>query len=59
MHDKKYRELAFLLCKDFIPGFPLKSGLMTEYGVKGFSFSNVDHTAGKLNVSYYEIGNLA
>ena len=59
MHDKKYREVAFLINKDFIPGLNLKSGLMTEYGIKEFTFSNIDHTAGKINASYYEIGNLA
>ena len=32
---------------------------MTEYGVKSFSFANIDHTAGKIIASYFEIGNLA
>lgn len=32
---------------------------MTEYGIKLFSFVNIDHTAGKIIASYYEIGNLA
>ena len=59
MHDKKYRDLAFLISRDFISGLTLKSGLMTEYGVKLFSFANIDHTAGKIIASYCEIGNLA